>query len=251
MDNFRLDEKVAVITGAANGIGRATAELFAALGAGLTLIDLKEADLNSTAEEIKKRGGEVETGVADVTDYSSLSRCFERFYDRYGRIDILVNNAGIWEFTPWLDLPLGNFHRMMAVNFMGCVHCVKLALPKMLENGYGKIVSVASVAGREGSAVGSSHYASSKGAIIAFTRSLAKEFGTRGININAVCPGLVMTVMGQATGDVGLQAYTSRSALKRGGRPEEVANVICFLASDAAAFVTGQAWNVCGGYRLD
>jgi NAD(P)-dependent dehydrogenase (short-subunit alcohol dehydrogenase family) len=251
MDKFRLDDKVAVVTGASSGIGRATAIAFAERGARLALIDINTADLESVAQTIGKQGGPCKFYVSDVSEANAIQVVFENIFNEFERIDILANVAGIWESIPFLQLPMTKFNRMMAVNFMGCVNCIKMVLPGMVERRYGKIVSVASVAGKEGSALGSSHYAASKGAIVAFSWSLAKEFGAYGVNINVVCPGLIETPMGMSTGQAGIDAYLKRCALKRMGKPEDVANIMAFLASDAASFITGQTCNVCGGTRFD
>lgn len=251
MDRFRLDEKVAVITGAGSGIGKATAFTFAERGAKLALIDFQKAHLESVAQVIGQRHEPSKSYFSDVSDEEAIQGVFENILNEFGKIDILVNAAGIWESIPFLELSMMKVRRMLDVNFIGCVNCTKQVLPGMVQRGYGKIISVASVAGKEGSALGSSHYAASKGAINAFSCSIAREFGTYGINVNTVCPGLIQTPMGEATGQAGVDGYIKKCALKRIGQPEEVANVIAFLASDAASYVTGQAWLVCGGTRFD
>jgi len=251
MDKFLLDEKVAVVTGAGSGIGKATATVFAERGANLALIDFNKPNLENVARDIKQKGSSPKIYVSDVSDAESVAQVFESILSQFKEIDILANVAGIWESIPFLQLPMTNIRRMLDINFLGYVNCTKMVLPGMVKRRYGKIISVASVAGKEGSALGSSHYAASKGAINAFSCSMAREFGSYGININTVCPGLIQTPMGEATGQAGMEGYVKKCALKRMGQPEEVANVISFLASDAASYVTGQAWLVCGGTRFD
>lgn len=251
MEKKNSDRQVVVISGAGSGIGRSTAIKFAEQGANLAMIDIDATKLEDVAINIEKKGGSCSIYISDVSNEKAIQSVFDEIIDKYDRIDILANIAGIWESHSFLQMPVENFNRVMQVNFMGCVHCSKMALPGMVKRRYGKIISVASIAGKQGSGLGSSHYAASKGAIIAFSFSLAKEFGAYGINVNTVCPGYIETPMIKLCGDAAVETYIKNSAFKRGGKPEEVAEVITFLASDAASYITGQTINVCGGTRLD
>lgn len=251
MDSFLLAGKNAVVTGAGSGIGRATSIALAERGARVAMIDVNESNLRSVARDIEQQGGTCRFHVSDVSDAGQIKGVFEKIFDDFETIDVLANVAGIWEAIPFLDLPMTKISRILEINFLGCVNCIKMVLPGMVERKYGKIISVASIAGKDGSAIGSSHYAASKGAINAFSCSIAREFGPYGINVNTVCPGLIETPMGRASGQAGIEGYVKKCALKRLGQPEEVANVIAFLGSDAASYVTGQAWLVCGGTRFD
>ena len=251
-----LRDQLAVITGAGGGIGYATAVSFAGLGAKLALLDLDGEHTEATARECKEIGSSCKAYTADVTDFGALRRVFDQIHDDLGNIDILINSAGIWRNTPILETPDTTLDTIMNVNLKGSINSIKLALPGMIEKRYGKIVSLASTAGKIGSATGGIYYAASKGAIIALTRSLAREFGVFNVYVNAVAPGLIETPMGKLSADPhgyekGFQAYAQQCALKRIGKPEDVAAVICFLASPLSSFVTGQVWNVCGGLIFD
>lgn len=249
-----LQGKVAVITGASSGIGKATALLFADLGASLVLFDIQKANLETVAREAEKKATCCKSYVVSVTD-SEVLRILNQVSQEMGRIDILVSNAGIWEYVLFSELDDAHLDRMMNINFKGFYNIAKAVVPIMIKHRYGKIVCVSSVAGKSGSGVGASHYAASKGAVIAFARSLARELGEYNITVNAVCPGLIDTPMNvvvrESVGDRAEEAYVKGSILRRLGKPEEVAAVIAFLSSDLSSFVTGQAWNVCGGCRLD
>jgi len=250
--NFNLKDKTAVISGVASGIGRGTSLLFAGLGAKLILLDRDQNGLEKVGEEVKAKGAVCGRYIVDVTDFEALQQTFGRISKEIGNIDIAVNCAGIWEKKLFPEMNHSDLHKMMNVNFEGYFNILKLVLPQMIEQRYGKIVCVSSVAGKVGSGVGASHYAASKGAVLAFVRSLAREMGAHNITVNAVCPGLIETPMVKSAMGRGAEdAYVKTSVLKRLGRPEEVAAVIAFLSSDLSSFVTGQAWNVCGGYLFD
>lgn len=248
MPSLRLDNKVAVITGAASGIGEATAVMFAELGAKLALLDINADGLRTIENKVGEKGVYCRSYKADISNTEILDNVFSLILGQFSYIDILVNAAGIWESVPFIEMRQVDLERVMAVNFTGSFHCIKRVLPHMIKRRYGKIISVSSTAGKVGSGIGASHYAASKGALIALTYSLAREYGIYGLNINAVTPGFIDTPIGRLAGEKAIQEYVKSSALKRVGKPEEVAAVIAFLSSDLSSFVTGQAWNVCGGY---
>lgn len=248
--NFRLHNKVAVITGAGSGIGRATAIMFAGLGAQLALVDVNEDNLRLTVDNIIHKSCACRSYICDVSDDKSLELVFKDIL-KQTPVDILVNAAGIWESIPVLKLKRAEIERMMSINYIGSFNAIKLVIRQMIKKRSGNIICVASLAGKTGSLIGSSHYAASKGALLALVRSLAREYGKYNININAVTPGLIDTPMGTLTGGRSKRNYVKATALKRVGKPEEVAAVITFLASGLSSYVTGQSWNVCGGYLID
>jgi len=251
---LKLDfhNELAVITGAASGIGKSTAIAFAHLGAKIALIDVNQESVKQVANQCLQMGAFCKSYHADVADFEATRNIFKQILVHLGEIGILINVAGIWERVPFLNMSGKDLDRMIDINFKGCFNTIKLVLPQMVERRHGKIVSVASVAGKMGSSAGAAHYAASKGALIALTRSLAREFGEFNIHINAVAPGVIETPMVQKIGRAAIKGnQVQQSALKRVGKPEEVAAVIVFLSSSLSSFITGQVWNVCGGYLMD
>lgn len=241
---FRLDGQVAIVTGATTGIGEAVARRLARAGATPVIVDLDLAGGERVAASI---GGGSFALEADVSDADSVARVVNAVMERAGRIDILVNNAGIagppapvWEQTDQ------NWQRNIAVNLTGVFNFCRAAVPYMRRRGYGRIVNVASIAGKEGNP-SMSPYSATKGAVIAFTKSLGKELATEGICVNAVAPSVIKTrILDQLT-PVEVGYMTERIPMKRTGTTEEVAAVVHFLASPDCSFVTAQCYDVSGG----
>jgi meso-butanediol dehydrogenase/(S,S)-butanediol dehydrogenase/diacetyl reductase len=240
----RLDGKVAVVTGAAQGIGAAAARRLAGDGARVLCVDLNEA-VRDVAAAIGADAGAI---VCDVGNADAAASAIDACVARWGRIDILVNNAGIsGAAAPLADGEEANFDRVIDVNLRSCWATMRRALPSMVATGGGSIVNVASVAALIGFET-LSVYAASKAAIVGMTRTAALEYGAHNIRVNAVCPGGVLTPLARAfNDDESLKAKAGRHALKRYAEPEEIAAAIAFLASDDASFVTGIAMPVDGG----
>ena len=229
--------KTVLITGAAVGIGRGCALQFAKGGANIVLVDINADALRQTELEIQEITENVLAFLCDVTDSAAVSSVVEAAAARFGRIDILVNNAALWRcWSSFLDTDVGDWMKFLNVNVMGTVHCTKAVLGQMLENGYGRIINVASVAGVYGNA-NMVHYSATKGAIIALTKALAKEVADKGITVNAVSPGSVSPAENR---DIDYCQPSNLSFMGRTGTDRENADLICFLASEQAGYISGQ-----------
>ena len=245
----RLDGKVAVVTGAAQGIGETYAKALAAEGARVVVSDV--ADPSRVVDEITNAGGKAIGAIADVTDDGSLSALVDAAEAAFGPIEILVNNAGLFaalRLTPIMQIPNEEWDRVMTVNVRGTVQTTRAVVPSMLKNGRGKIVNVSSGTFYYGGP-GLAHYVCSKGAIIAFTRSASREFGDKNILVNCIAPGLTESEGVQNHPDLHVaRAPTVQSrAIKRDMVPEDLVGMLLFLASEDSDFVTGQTFNVDGG----
>ena len=242
-----LKEKVAIVTGAGQGIGRGIALRLAEFGANVVLLDIRQDTIDEVAEEIRSKGVEVLPLQVDVTRSERLRHMARQVMAEFGQIDILVNNAGITGRTvPMVELNEQDWDQVMDLNLKGVFLCCQAVLGYMIERRYGKIVNVASIAGKEGNPT-LVPYSVSKAGVICLTKALAKEVTDYQINVNCVSPAVIQTPILEGMASSTVDYMISKIPMGRVGKPEEVAAVVHFLASDDAGFVTGQCYDVSGG----
>ncbi|WP_339251343.1 3-oxoacyl-ACP reductase FabG [Sporosarcina sp. FSL W8-0480] len=246
---MRLTGKVAIITGGANGIGLAACERFAEEGATVVMADFDEAAGKEQEGLFKEKGYEITFCQVNVADRESVAQLVEKTIERYGKIDILINNAGITKDATLLKMEPEDFQRVLDVNLTGVFNCTQAVVPHMIDAGAGKIINTSSVSGVYGN-FGQTNYAATKAAVNGMTKTWAKEFGRKGINVNAVAPGFTATAMVRKMPDKIIQQMESAVSLQRLGKPEDIANAYLFLASGESDYVHGHVLHVDGGIMM-
>ena len=254
---MRLANKVALVTGAGTGIGRATAMLLAQEDAKVVAQDVNPDTAQETVQRLEQAGGEAVSMGGDVTSGADAEAMVKKAVDTYGRLDVLFNNAGIWRGGTLLDISEEDWDRTMSVNVKGLYLVSRYAVQQMMRQESGSIINAASVAALRGSPMSAAYHAS-KGAVLLLTKCMAIDFGRYGIRVNCICPGIIDTQMAdqlltyRSLGDDDrkqalIETYEGRHPVGRFGQPVEVAKVVLFLASDESSFVSGAAWSVDGG----
>lgn len=246
---MRLTGKTAIITGGANGIGLAACERFAEKGANVIMADFDETTGMQREAELANKGLKVTFVQVDVADRDSVKQLTAKTLEHYGKIDILVNNAGITRDATLIKMDPLDFQRVLDVNLTGVFNCTQAVMPHMLANGAGKVINTSSVSGVYGN-FGQTNYAAAKAAVVGMTKTWAKEFGRKGINVNAVAPGFTATDMVNKMPEKVLDQMKSAVALQRLGKPSDIANAYLFLASEESDYVHGHVLHVDGGIMM-
>jgi len=247
-----LKDRIVIVTGARRGMGKSHASVLAKAGAKVVVSDISEEDCQKVVEEIKKEKGEALAVKCDVSKKEEVDNLVKKTIERFGRVDILVNNAGICQFKPFLELTEEEWSRTLNINLKGYFLCAQAVAKEMVKQKSGRIINIASVAsGQVGIGMATlAHYCASKGGIIAMTEALAVELAPFGIRVNAVAPGMIETPMidPMKKDPKMMEAMLARVPMHRVGNPEEVSNLVLFLASDASSYITGSTVIIDGGW---
>jgi 3-oxoacyl-[acyl-carrier protein] reductase len=246
---MRLSDKVSIITGAGQGIGRATALKFAAEGAKVAVCDINAAAIEDTVRTILDDGGTAAGFTVDVTDKESIARMVTAVMAKWGRIDTLVNNAGIVQDAQFKKMTDEQFERVIDVNLKGVYHCTKAVVDIMLEQNSGVILNASSIVGLYGN-FGQTNYAATKFGVIGMVKTWARELGRKGIRANAICPGFIETPILSSIPDKVIKMMEDKVPMGRLGKPEEIANTYAWLASDEASYINGAVIEVSGGCTI-
>jgi 3-oxoacyl-[acyl-carrier protein] reductase len=244
-----LKERIAIVTGAGQGIGEGIALKLAEKGADVVASDVDERGALRTAERVEAAGRRALAVKADVSVRTQVLHLVESTLAKFGGVDILVNNAGIARSGTLLKLTEESWDQVLDVNLKGVFHCTQAVAPHMIQAQYGKIINVSSIYGRTGT-IGDSNYSASKAGIVGFTKSVAQELARYGINVNAILPGMVDTPLLRGIPDKYLEPMIEEIPLRRVATPEDIANVVAFLASNESSYITGTAIEVTGGWRM-
>lgn len=248
---MKLKDRVAIVTGAARGIGKAIAWTFAREGASVALVDVEKPGVETLQKEIGRKGGQAIAVPCDVSKASEVKQMVDQVERVYGRIDILVNNAGIIRRGTIETVTEEDWDRVIEVNLKGPFNCSKAVVEIMKRQGYGKIVNVSSIAGKMGDITSAPGYGPSKAGLDALTKTLARQLAPYGINVNGVAPHAIETEMSAEWSPEKRKAIVDAIPLKRLGKPEDVAEAVVFLASEQASFITGEILDVNGGALMD
>lgn len=245
----RLDAKVAIVTGGASGIGKATCLKFLQEGAKVVIWDVAEAKAQETVNEFAKQGYQTDFIKVDTTSFDSVKQAAQKVFDNYGKIDILINNAGVTRDATLKNMTDEQWDLVINVNLKGVFNCAKAVMPHMVANNYGRIVNAASVVALYGN-FGQTNYVATKAGVIGMTKTWARELGRKNITVNAVAPGFIATEMMLTIPENVLQGFKDKTPLGRLGDPTEIANVYAFLSSEEASFISGTVISVDGGLVL-
>ena len=248
-NDYGIEGKVAIVTGAGRGMGREVARKLVDLGVNVVINDVSLEDAKSSIEDISNSGNNEMFAIdGDITNKNDVDNLILKTSEKFGGIDILVNNAGVLRPTKVIDIEEEEWDWVVNVNLKGTYLCSRAVLPSMMSRGWGRIVNFSSTAGKNISTVGGAHYTAAKAGILGFTRHLAKEAAQFGITVNSVCPGLIATEMVLSTiNEAQIKSYESSFPISRMGQPYEVADLVAFLASNKASYITGASLDINGG----